>query len=63
MLKTKNHLFLTVVFSLLLVIGFSKFLLFMENSLQPIDRSDPAPLTDIIIYNQMTNLVEDGYLK
>lgn len=61
--KLKNNPLVIVFFCLLLIIGVSRFLLFLEANIQPTAEVEAAPLPKDIQTNQMTGIIEDGFIK
>lgn len=61
--KINLNAFWAILFCFLLIIGISKFLLFLENNLKPTQEVEAAPLSQELESNQMTKIIEDGYLK
>lgn len=59
----KNNPLVIIFFCLLLIIGVSKLLLFLENNLKTTNEVEAAPLSQGVENNQMTNVIEDGYIK
>lgn len=72
MLKQKNSVPLSgikkspiwaVIFSFILIIGVSRLLLFLESNIGPTPEAEASPLPQEVEINQMTDIIEDGYLK
>jgi len=61
--KIKSNPLVVILFCLLLIIGVSKFLLFLESNFKTTKEVEAAPLTQGIKNNQMTQVIEDGFLK
>ncbi len=67
--KIKNNPLVVILFCLLLSsfiileYSLSKFLLFLENNFKTAKEVEAAPLTQKIQNNQMTQVIEDGFLK
>lgn len=61
--KLKNNPLVIAFLCLLLIIGVSKFLLFLETTIKPTAEVEAAPLPQEIQTNQMTGIIEDGFIK
>jgi len=52
-----------IIFSLILIVGISRLLVFLESNIGSASWAEAAPLSDNVEVNQMTHIIEDGYLK
>jgi len=65
MLKAKLNLnvFWAMFVCFLVIVGVSKLLLFIETKTKPVKEVEASILPEKVMANQLTEMIEDGYLK